>query len=533
MAAVTPFKASAQTVVCDLSRHRSAEPGFPAGFSARSAAARNSARMDKGDIMRKAIVWGAALVGLAAGGARADVTISYNQYSESPSVGRGEGTSNDPKNPGYGAMRIFIEKVLAYTDDKGADALPAGQQVIFKPDQSVSRGVNALRAGIQFGRNVSGEKPVFNDPTWGFIYNSVPFGITFDQMLAFLTTAKLDASGRNGTALAQSVLDARGGTQIVIPVVGSTAQNSGFFPKPMGRPQCAPGDADCASQKDGVGLAGLCTSGWRIRYLSPPQDVVDRACDILVERGVITQKTLTYYPAVGGQPVLLPMQTATIQGFEYINPSDDFFDFFPIKEASPARPYGNPDAGDLDCTPAVPFPVPAGTKSTCTQNIGQLGARFAHIPAWHQPSLVSWMHIDKGVWNGLTEAQRAAVWRAARETVPESYQATLSIQCEKLQAMLDINKDVVQRNHDGSVRMVAGKPVSARMTLAAWTENDLKILKQATDDFFARLEGGADKTDAQKDFSLIAAAWRSHAHAVGGETFNPGTFPAPGCTIVK
>jgi hypothetical protein len=482
--------------------------------------------------MVRALVMGAALAAVG-GSALADVTISYNQYSESPSVGRGEGTSTNPKDPGYGAMRIFIEKVLAYTDDKGADALPAGQQVIFKPDQTVNRGVNALRAGIQFGKNDPGGKPVFNDPSWGFIYNSVPFGITFDQMVAFLYTAKLDAQGRNGTQLAQSVLDSRGGTQVVIPVVGGTAQNSGFFPRPIGRAACEASDAECQAQKNGIGLAGLCTSGWRIRYLSPPQDVVDRACDILVERGTIKQKTLTYYPAVGGQPVLLPMHTATIQGFEYVNPSDDFFEFFPIKEASASRALGNPDAGDLDCTPAVAFPVPAGTKSTCTQNIGQLGARYAHTPAWHQPSLVSWMHVDRPVWNGLSDAQKAAILRAAKEAVTETYKATESIQCEKLEQMLAINTGVAQRNHDGTIRMAGGKPASAKMTLAVWPESDLKLLKQATDDLFAKLEGGAEKTDAQKDFSIIATAWKAHAKDVGGETFTPGTFPAPGCKIVK
>jgi hypothetical protein len=482
--------------------------------------------------MVRALVLGAAFAGAAAASAHADVTIPYNQYSESPTVGRGEGTSTNPKDPGYGAMRIFIEKVLAYTDDKGPDALPAGQQVIFKPDQSVNRGVNALRAGIQFGKNTPGEKPVFNDPTWGFIYNSTPFGTTFEQMVAFLHT-KVDAQGRTGAELAQAVLDSRGGTQVVIPVVGSTAQNSGFFPKPIGRATCDADDADCLAQKDGIGLAGMCTSGWRIRYLSPSQDIVDRACDMLVERGTIKQKTLIYYPAVGGQPVLVPMQTGTIQGFEYINPSDDLVDSFPIKDATASRPLGNPDAGDLDCSPVVAFPLPPGTKSTCSQNIGQLGARYAHTPAWHQPSLVSWMHIDKPVWNGLTEGQRAAILRAARESVPESFKATESIQCEKLGDMLAINTGIAQRNHDGTLKLVNGKPVSAKMTLAVWPENDLKLLKQATDDFFAKLEGGADKTDAQKDFSMISTAWKAHVKAVGGGTFTPGTFPAPGCKIVK
>ena len=44
----------------------------------------------------------------------ADVIIPYNEYSESPTIGRGSGTSTDPRNPGYGAMKIFIEKVKGF-----------------------------------------------------------------------------------------------------------------------------------------------------------------------------------------------------------------------------------------------------------------------------------------------------------------------------------------------------------------------------------------------------------------------------------
>ena len=80
----------------------------------------------------------------------ADVTIQYNDYSGSPTIGRGNGTSTDPHNPGYGAMRIFIEKVIEYTDEHGPDALPVGQKVVFQRNQSTGRAVNALRAGVQF-----------------------------------------------------------------------------------------------------------------------------------------------------------------------------------------------------------------------------------------------------------------------------------------------------------------------------------------------------------------------------------------------
>jgi len=188
----------------------------------------------------------------------ADVTIPYNEYSDSPTIGRGTGTSTDPRNPGYGAMRIFIEKVKEYTDDDGPDALPAGQKVIFQRSQSTGREVSALRAGIQFA-NANAPKPAVSEPSWGFAYNSVPFGMRFEQAMGFLYDARIEGFNGNGLALAQSILDSRGGTQVVLPVVGSTMQGSGYFPKPLGKPDCIAGDAECLSQGNGIGLAGLCT----------------------------------------------------------------------------------------------------------------------------------------------------------------------------------------------------------------------------------------------------------------------------------
>jgi hypothetical protein len=457
--------------------------------------------------------------------ALADVIIQYNEYSGSPTIGRGGGTSTDPKNPGYGAMRIFIQKVMDYTG-----ALPVGQKVIFQPDQKTGRDVNALRAGVQFANKNAQPRPAVSDPSWGFIYNSVPIGKNFQQTLGFLYDAKLPEAGNNGIALAQAMLDSRGGTQIVFPVIGSTMQGSGYFPRPLGRPNCHAGDADCEKQGNGIGLAGLCTSGWRIRYLSPPEDIVNRACDLLVQRGVIPRKTLLFYPAVGGQSVLLPMQRGTIQGFEFVNPIDDLVDFFPVKNATPARPLGDPDAGDLDCSPSVVFPIPPGTQSNCSQNIGQLGARYAHHPSWHQPFLLSWMHIDKAVWNGLNAAQKAAILRAAKEAVVESYNATESIACSKLKDMLDFNEGVSQRNPDGTPRLIEGRPVSAKITLAAWPEDALKVLLEARNAYLASLEGPRnpnERTDAQRDFSTILNAWTRYAASIGAaDKFDPGEFPA-------
>lgn len=475
--------------------------------------------------------------------AAADVTILYNDYSSSPTIGRGQGTSTDPNNPGYGAMRIFIEKVMAYTDEHGSDALPAGQKVIFQRNQNVKRSVNALGAGVQFANANAQPQPIVSSPSWGFIYNSIPFGINFEQMLGFLYDSKIDGFGGNGLELAQALLDKRGGTQVVFPVVGSTMQGSGYFPKPIGKPDCHAGDAECLSQGNGIGLAGLCTSGWRIRYLAPPQHIVDRACNLLVKKGVIPSRNLTFYPPVGGQSVLLPLQRATIQGFEYVTPFDDLVDFFPVKDATAANPRGNPDAGNLNCAPALAFPIPAGTKENCSQNIGQIGARYAHHPSWHQPFLLSWMHIDKTEWNKLNAAQKAAVLRAAREAVTESYKANESVQCTKLKAMLDFNKGIHQRNIDGSVRLLNGKPVSAQMTIARWPEEALKVLLEARDEYLASLEGPADpmqKNDSQKDFSAVISAIRQYAARISATTFDPGRFPgdtglAKGekCTLVK
>ncbi len=279
-------------------------------------------------------------------------------------------------------------------------------------------------------------------------------------------------------------------------------------------------------------------SAWRafarrageLRYLSPPEDILSRACDMLVQRGVIPSKTLQFYPAVGGQSVLFPMQRNTIQGFEFITPVDDLVDFFPVKNATPNRPLGDPDADQLDCSPAIPFPIPPDTKTNCSQKIGQLGARYAHHPAWHQPFVISWMHIDKAAWNSLDTAQKAAIHKAARESVTETFNATESIACRKLKDMLDFNDGISQRNLDGTLRLIDGKPVSANITIAAWPEDALKVLFEARNAYLASLEGPNnpnERTDAQNDFSTILNAWTRYAASIGAANqFDPGEFPA-------
>ncbi len=151
------------------------------------------------------------------------------------------------------------------------------------------------------------------------------------------------------------------------------------------------------------------------------------------------------------------------------------------------------------------------------------------------------MHIDKDVWNSLTPAQRAAVERAAKDSLIESYKANESLECAKLKDILDINKGVHQRDVDGSRRLLNGKPVSAAMTLARWPDDALKVLKEATDDYLAALSGPAEgKADAQKDFTRFYTALSQYLKNIGATQFDPGTFPGKSglkvgeqCQLVK
>jgi hypothetical protein len=137
------------------------------------------------------------------------------------------------------------------------------------------------------------------------------------------------------------------------------------------------------------------------------------------------------------------------------------------------------------------------------------------------------MHVDKTVWNGLTAEQRAAILRAARESVAESYQATESIACRKLKDMLDVNDGINQRNRDGTVRLVDGKPVSARITMTPWPEEALKVLRIATTAYLSSLAGPSEasaRSEAQREFSTVLDAMTRFAASAG--TTKLADFPA-------
>src|SRR5262245_39168640 len=135
--------------------------------------------------------------------------------------------------------------------------------------------------------------------------------------------------------------------------------------------------------------------------------------------------------------------------------------------------------------------------------------------------------MPKAMWNGLTAEQRAAILRAARESVAESYQATESIACRKLKGMLDINDGISQRNPDGTVRLVDGKPVSARITMTPWPEEALKVLRVATTAYLDSLVGPSEtsaRTDAQREVAIVLDAMTRFAASAGGPKLD--AFPA-------
>ena len=140
-----------------------------------------------------------------------DVTIPYNEYSASPTIGRGNGTSTGSERSRIRCDANTHPKGHRLHRRAGPDALPAGQKVIFK-DQNIGREVNALRAGVQFANKSDSRTPLFPNRLGDSSYNSVPFGMNFEQTFSFLYTP--GAGGKDGITLAQSMLDSRGGTQM-------------------------------------------------------------------------------------------------------------------------------------------------------------------------------------------------------------------------------------------------------------------------------------------------------------------------------
>jgi hypothetical protein len=322
-------------------------------------------------------------------------------------------------------------------------------------DVNVLKAVGAgVRAGGLDAAFVTG---LHLNSAWGFLYTSgVPFGPNFDEYLGFLY-GKVAANGKSGLELLQSTLDENGENVVVVPIVGNSEQGSGYFPRPLGDVRvktCRRGVASCDEKNQvsqhihGIGLAGLCGEHWRLRYVAPALSVIDHACDRLVQTGRIPEKNIDFVVPIPGQGVFAAMVAGEIQGFEVATPMDDMSSLF-------AKPGINP---------------------------GTVGARFLHFPGWHQQFLVSYMIINRDLWNTWTEAQHALVYTMGRENMLSSYAETLQQQGQNLQSILLANRGDNNPSND--------------MVLAQWPKRDLKFLQ---DEAIAFLNEHAQDTTFPQD----------------------------------
>lgn len=390
--------------------------------------------------------------------------IRYRQFSAAPSLGNGTGAS-DPLSEDYGALRVFLERVEAAT--KEGDG--GGIRFVLSDGASTLGAVanNEVDAIYVAGGTLNS--------VWGFVYNSVPFGPTFEQMIDFLHRG-------GGVELANRLLAERGVDVVAFPVVGSPAQMSGYFRKPVGVPSCpATGDSDCIGYGAGIGLRGMCGEDWTLRYLPPAETIVDRACDEFP-----SPQRLRFVQAIpGGSAFLTAIQNGTIDGLEFATPLDDF-------DAARAGFFANASA-------------PEGSDG---RNIGEVGLRFAHYPAWHQPFYLGWLVINRSqVWDRLDSPVQAAIRAAASQSVVESYTRSSSVQCDHLTRILSINDG--RKQQDGNQ---AGDPAgtSADVILTEWPPEDLQRLRAATLRFLEEAGGADSPSEAEADYRTVITALREH-----------------------
>ena len=388
--------------------------------------------MDRNHTLLRSLLAGAlaCALGLGASTARA-VEITYRSFSASATMG--------PQASAYAAKLDGLSKVaLGPTSEVRFVPLPGVPAI---PPQFGGNLVSAVAAGAAGGgfdaAYTSGSEL---NKVWGFVYNSgLPFGPTFDEFLGFLYGRSADG-GQTGLELIQSIFDRNQRNVVALPVVASSEQLSGYFPKPIGDAPGAPG----------IGLAGLCQQKWTLRYLPPGENVLQRSCDDLVAAGVIPAKRIGFIAAIpGGGSLVQAVKSGALQGFEFATPLDDLSQLFEGAE-----------------------------------NPGTVGVRYVHLPGWQQQFLVTWMVVNRTVWDGLTPAQKALAQSVARDHLVSSYWENLRQQGE------DKANDLV---------------------LVEWPKRDQELMRDATIRFLnARAVDPALPAGDRADFVTIVEALRRY-----------------------
>ena len=380
--------------------------------------------------------------------------ISFRSFSGSAAIG--------PPADEYAAKLSNLTKIVLgeagqvkFTRLTPTPAIPAGLKNIVG---AVGAG-GPLAGGTGFdAAYISGSDL---NPAWGFIYNSgVPFGPSFDEFLGFLYGKSMDGGKATGLDLLQQLLDNNGSNIVAIPIVGSSQQGSGYFPMPIGDDGSTPG----------IGLAGLCRQNWTFRYLPPAQYVLDRACDMLVVGGAIPKKNIKFVTALAGSGSLVTaVSEGQLQAYEFATPLDDYSQLFGL-------PEGNP---------------------------GTVGTRYLHFPGWHQQFLVTYMIINKKVWNQMSPAQQALAMSVGRDHVLSSYGENLGQQGIKLKQILMANNGDKDPGND--------------MVLVQWPQKDLALLKDATIQFLnARVSDAKLGERDRKDYGRILESLRAYVGSNNG-----------------
>ncbi len=406
-------------------------------------------RDDRSHIKLTAIALAALLAGgAAAQSAAQSLEIAFRSFSGSAAIG--------PPADAYAAKLLGISTIALGTSGGVKFARIAPTPPIPKEFKDIMAAVAAggpLAGGTGFdAAYISGSE--FNR-AWGFIYNSgVPFGPNFDEFIGFLLGKSIDDGKATGLELLQQILDKSGTNVVAVPIVGNGQQGSGYFMLPVGKTGSTPG----------IGLSGLCQQNWTFRYLPPAQFVLDRACDNLVAGGVIAKKNIKFITAVaGGQSLVKAVADGQLQAYEFATPLDDVSQLFGLRE-------GNP---------------------------GTVGTRYVHFPGWHQQFLVTYMIVNKGVWNKLTPAQQALVMSVGRDHVVSSYGENLRQQGQKLRQILTANDDDKNAEND--------------LVLVQWPESDLVLLRNATIQVLnARASDAALSEQDRADYGRILEALRQY-----------------------
>jgi TRAP-type mannitol/chloroaromatic compound transport system substrate-binding protein len=380
--------------------------------------------------------------------------ISFRSFSGSAAIG--------PPADEYAAKLLNVSTTV----------LGKGGQIKFAkyaPTPAVPKEFKNIVAAVAAGGTLAGGKGFDAayisgsdlNPAWGFIYNSgVPFGPNFDEFIGFLYGKSIDGGKSTGLDLLQEMLDKSGRNVVAVPIVGSSQQGSGYFMLPVGKVGSTPG----------IGLAGLCQQNWTFRYLPPAQYVLDRACDNLVASGVIPKKNITFVKAIaGGGSLVKAVADGKLQAYEFATPLDDVSQLFGL-------PEGNP---------------------------GTVGTRYLHFPGWHQQFLITYMIINKNVWNKLSPAQQTLVLSVGRDHVISSYGENLRQQGAKLEQILAANDN--DKNPDND------------MVLVQWPESDLALLKDATIQFLnGRVSDAALDEQDRKDYGRVLESLRIYVSSNNG-----------------